>query len=167
MFQKELVLIARIQEITRKDPNFRWYHTMHGERRIFVSGDDRISTVVQPSKSENCKILDTLNILKNFIVIEKLSYFVFVSLPCQVLIVGGGDGGVAREVAKHPLVERIVQVEIDSKVLEVSRKYLPTMGVGLDHPKVTLNVGDGFQFLQRHSGEFDVIITDSSDPIGK
>lgn len=87
--------------------------------------------------------------------------------PCQVLIVGGGDGGVAREVAKHPLVERIVQVEIDSKVLEVSRKYLPTMGVGLDHPKVTLNVGDGFQFLQRHSEEFDVIITDSSDPIGK
>lgn len=87
--------------------------------------------------------------------------------PCQVLIVGGGDGGVAREVAKHPLVERIVQVEIDSKVLEVSRKYLPTMGVGLDHPKVTLNVGDGFQFLQRHIGEFDVIITDSSDPIGK
>ena len=86
--------------------------------------------------------------------------------PKTVLIVGGGDGGVAREVAKHPLVERIVQVEIDSKVLEVSRKYLPTMGVGLDHPKVTLNVGDGFQFLQRHSGEFDVIITDSSDPIG-
>lgn len=84
-----------------------------------------------------------------------------------MLIVGGGDGGVAREVAKHPLVERIVQVEIDSKVLEVSRKYLPTMGVGLDHPKVTLNVGDGFQFLQRHIGEFDVIITDSSDPIGK
>lgn len=85
---------------------------------------------------------------------------------CQVLIVGGGDGGVAREVAKHPQVERIVQVEIDPKVLEVSKKYLPSMGVGLDHPKVTLNIGDGFQFLKQHSGQFDVIITDSSDPVG-
>ncbi|XP_076242387.1 spermidine Synthase [Calliopsis andreniformis] len=86
--------------------------------------------------------------------------------PKTVLIVGGGDGGVAREVAKHPQVERIVQVEIDPKVLEVSRKYLPLMSAGLDHPKVTLNVGDGFEFLKQHTGEFDVIITDSSDPIG-
>ncbi|KZC15124.1 Spermidine synthase [Dufourea novaeangliae] len=85
--------------------------------------------------------------------------------PKTVLIVGGGDGGVAREVAKHPDVERIVQVEIDAKVLEVSRKYLPVMGAGLDHPKVTLNVGDGFEFLKQHKGEFDVIITDSSDPV--
>ncbi|XP_076765397.1 spermidine Synthase isoform X2 [Xylocopa sonorina] len=88
------------------------------------------------------------------------------SNPRTVLIVGGGDGGVTREVAKHPQVERIVQVEIDPKVLEVSKKYLPTMGVGLEHPKVTLNVGDGFEFLKQHRGEFDVIITDSSDPIG-
>lgn len=80
---------------------------------------------------------------------------------------GGGDGGVAREVAKHPQVERIMQVEIDAKVLEVSRKYLPLMSAGLDHPKVTLNVGDGFEFLKQHKGEFDVIITDSSDPVGE
>ncbi|CAK9819916.1 Spermidine synthase [Anthophora quadrimaculata] len=86
--------------------------------------------------------------------------------PKTVLIVGGGDGGVAREVAKHPQVEKIVQVEIDPKVLEVSKKYLPCMGVGLNHPKVTLNVGDGFQFLKQHTGEFDIIITDSSDPVG-
>ncbi|XP_017890958.1 spermidine synthase isoform X1 [Ceratina calcarata] len=86
--------------------------------------------------------------------------------PKTVLIVGGGDGGVAREVAKHPQVEQITQVEIDPKVLEVSKTYLPHMGIGLQHPKVTLNVGDGFQFLKQHQGEFDVIITDSSDPIG-
>lgn len=72
----------------------------------------------------------------------------------------------AREVAKHPDVERIVQVEIDSTVLEVSKKYLPFMGVGLNNPKVTLNVGDGFEFMKQHTKEFDVIITDSSDPIG-
>ncbi|XP_043256420.1 spermidine synthase isoform X2 [Colletes gigas] len=86
--------------------------------------------------------------------------------PKTVLIVGGGDGGVAREVAKHPAVERIVQVEIDAKVLEISKKYLPLLSAGLDHPKVTLNIGDGFEFLKQHKEQFDVIITDSSDPIG-
>jgi spermidine synthase len=84
----------------------------------------------------------------------------------QVLIVGGGDGGVAREVAKHPDVESIVQVEIDSHVLEVSKKFLPFMGTGLTNPKLTLHVGDGFQFMAQHCQEFDVIITDSSDPVG-
>lgn len=64
LFQKELVLITRIQEITWKDPNFRWYHSMHGERRVFVSGDDCFPTIVQPSKSKNCKFLCGSNILK-------------------------------------------------------------------------------------------------------
>ncbi|XP_013187111.1 spermidine synthase [Amyelois transitella] len=86
--------------------------------------------------------------------------------PEKVLIVGGGDGGVAREVAKHPKVKEIVQVEIDAKVIEVSKKYLPFMAVGFDSEKLTLHVGDGFEFLKSHKEEFDVIITDSSDPIG-
>ncbi|XP_059051423.1 spermidine synthase [Achroia grisella] len=86
--------------------------------------------------------------------------------PEKVLIVGGGDGGVAREVAKHPKVKEIVQVEIDAKVIEVSKKYLPFMAVGFESEKLTLHVGDGFEFLKSHEAEFDVIITDSSDPIG-
>ena len=72
----------------------------------------------------------------------------------------------AREVAKHPDVENIVQVEIDSQVLEVSKKYLPFMGEGLSNTKLTLHVGDGFRFMTQHQNEFDVIITDSSDPVG-
>lgn len=64
-------------------------------------------------------------------------------------------------------MENITQVEIDQAVLDVSRKYLPFMGVGLDHPKVTLNVGDGFEFMKQHRRQYDVIITDSSDPVGK
>ncbi|XP_046962563.1 spermidine synthase [Vanessa cardui] len=86
--------------------------------------------------------------------------------PEKVLIVGGGDGGVARDVAKHPKVKEIVQVEIDAKVIEVSKKYLPFMAVGFESKKLTLHVGDGFEFMKNHSHEFDVIITDSSDPIG-
>lgn len=68
---------------------------------------------------------------------------------------------------KHPQVERVVQVEIDAAVLAVSRAHLPFMAAGLDDPKLTVNVGDGFQFMKEHRGEFDVIITDSSDPVGK
>ncbi|XP_034827343.1 spermidine synthase [Maniola hyperantus] len=86
--------------------------------------------------------------------------------PEKVLIVGGGDGGVARDVAKHPQVKEIVQVEIDAKVIEVSKKYLSFMAVGFDSKKLTLHVGDGFEFMKNHSKEFDVIITDSSDPVG-
>lgn len=86
--------------------------------------------------------------------------------PATVLIVGGGDGGVAREVTKHPLVKKIVQVEIDALVIESSKKHLPFMSQGFQSPKLTLNICDGFKYMAEHENEFDVIITDSSDPIG-
>lgn len=86
--------------------------------------------------------------------------------PKKVLIIGGGDGGVAREVSKHPLVQEIVQVEIDQLVIDVSKRYLPFMAKGFYSPKLTLIVDDGFEYMRNHQGEFDVIITDSSDPIG-
>lgn len=79
---------------------------------------------------------------------------------------GGGDGGVAREVAKHPLVETIDQVEIDDRVVELSKKYLPFMAEGFNSPKLSLHIADGFKFMEEHVQYYDVIITDSSDPIG-
>lgn len=86
--------------------------------------------------------------------------------PRKVLVIGGGDGGVVREVTRHPLVEEVVQWEIDEKVIEVSKKFLPKMSCGFASPKLTLHVGDGFEFIAKHQAEFDVIITDSSDPVG-
>ncbi|EFA05082.1 spermidine synthase [Tribolium castaneum] len=86
--------------------------------------------------------------------------------PSNVLIVGGGDGGVARECHKHPLVKKIVQVEIDSKVVDASKRYLPFMATGFASDKLTLNICDGFKYMEQHKNAFDVIITDSSDPIG-
>lgn len=87
--------------------------------------------------------------------------------PERVLIVGGGDGGVAREVVKHPAVKQVHQVEIDGRVVELSKKYLPFMACGFESPKMNLTIGDGFDFMKNHQNEFDVIITDSSDPIGE
>ncbi|KAH7643516.1 hypothetical protein DERF_011092 [Dermatophagoides farinae] len=86
--------------------------------------------------------------------------------PERVLIIGGGDGGVAREVAKHPLVKHVVQCEIDSEVVEISKKYLPFMGVGFENEKLKLFFQDGYEYVRNHKNEFDVIITDSSDPKG-
>ena len=86
--------------------------------------------------------------------------------PKKVLVIGGGDGGVLREVVKHDTVEEAVLCDIDEAVIRVSKKYLPGMSIGFQHPNVKVHVGDGFKFLADKKNEFDVIITDSSDPEG-
>lgn len=87
--------------------------------------------------------------------------------PSKVLIIGGGDGGVARECLKHPLVEKLVQCEIDERVVELSKKYFPSMASSYENPKLELVIGDGYKYLADLPDEsFDVIITDSSDPKG-
>ncbi|ESO08910.1 hypothetical protein HELRODRAFT_168829 [Helobdella robusta] len=86
--------------------------------------------------------------------------------PKKVLIIGGGDGGIAREAAKHACVQRVDQCEIDEKVVDVCRDHLESMSRGYDNDKVDLHIGDGFVFLKERKQEYDVIITDSSDPIG-
>jgi spermidine synthase len=86
--------------------------------------------------------------------------------PKKVLVIGGGDGGVLREVARHPGVEEISICEIDKDVIEVSKKYLPGLAKGYDDPRVTVHIRDGSKFMEENQESFDVIITDSSDPIG-
>lgn len=89
--------------------------------------------------------------------------------PRSVLVIGGGDGGVLREVVKHDEVNRAVLVEIDETVIELSKRYLPNMSCSFNHPKVEVKLCDGFKYLQELSkskDKFDVIITDSSDPDG-
>ncbi|KAL8886297.1 MAG: hypothetical protein Q9215_005970 [Flavoplaca cf. flavocitrina] len=86
--------------------------------------------------------------------------------PQRVLVIGGGDGGVLREVVKHSTVETAIVCDIDESVIRLSKKYLPGMSIGFQHPNVSVHVGDGFKFLADRKNEFDVIITDSSDPEG-
>ena len=86
--------------------------------------------------------------------------------PKKVLVIGGGDGGVLREVVKHESVEEATLCDIDEAVIRVSKKYLPGMSIGFQHPNAKVHVGDGFEFLKSRQNEFDVIITDSSDPEG-
>ncbi|XP_001948433.1 spermidine synthase [Acyrthosiphon pisum] len=86
--------------------------------------------------------------------------------PERVLVVGGGDGGVARETVKHPKVLSVDVVEIDERVVKLSEQYLPFMACGFKHDKVTLHIEDGFEFMKNNAQRFDIIITDSSDPVG-
>lgn len=86
--------------------------------------------------------------------------------PKKVLVIGGGDGGVVREVLKHETVEQVVLCDIDEAVVRVSKQYLPHMSALLESPRVKVFIGDGFKFLAENTSTYDVIITDSSDPVG-
>ncbi|KAL9124395.1 MAG: hypothetical protein Q9217_006271 [Psora testacea] len=86
--------------------------------------------------------------------------------PRKVLVIGGGDGGVLREIVKHPSVEKAVLCDIDGAVAMVSKRYLPKMSIGFKSDKVEEHIDDGLTFVQRHKNYYDVIITDSSDPEG-
>jgi len=86
--------------------------------------------------------------------------------PEKVLVIGGGDGGILREIAKHPGVKEIFICEIDGDVIKYSKQFLPSLAKGFDDPRVTTKVMDGAKFMDENQASFDVIITDSSDPIG-
>ena len=85
----------------------------------------------------------------------------------RVLIIGGGDGGILREVCKHSNVEHITQVEIDQAVIDMAKEYLPAHSNGaFDDPRANIVIDDGLKFVTESSEKFDIIISDSTDPIG-
>jgi len=85
----------------------------------------------------------------------------------KVLIIGGGDGGMLREVCRHTQVESVTMVEIDAGVVEFCRQYLPNHNAGAyDDPRFNLVIDDGVKFVNQTNETFDVIISDCTDPIG-
>ncbi|WP_223302711.1 polyamine aminopropyltransferase [Halotalea alkalilenta] len=85
----------------------------------------------------------------------------------KALVVGVGDGGIIRELTRHQAIEEIVAVEIDQAVIDMCLEYLPNHSAGsLDDPRVRLVIDDGLKFLAETTETFDVIITDSTDPVG-
>lgn len=88
--------------------------------------------------------------------------------PERVLIIGGGDGGVAREVCRHDCVKQVDLCDIDGRVIALSKEYFPTISKVLNNPpeKLHVHVGDGIAFAKQVKDFYDVIIIDCSDPIG-
>ena len=86
--------------------------------------------------------------------------------PRRILIIGGGDGGTAREVLKHGNVERVVMVEIDRMVVDACRRHMPAVSGALDDPRLELLYEDGVKYIENTDKIFDVAIIDSTDPVG-
>lgn len=87
--------------------------------------------------------------------------------PKNVLVIGGGDGGTIREIIKHPSVEKATLVEIDGRIIELSKQYLPEIAVALTgEPKVEVKVEDGIKHINESKNTYDVILVDSTEPVG-
>ncbi len=86
--------------------------------------------------------------------------------PKNILVIGGGDGGVVRELSNYPGIESIDLVEIDSMVIEASKEFLPFTACCMDNPKLTVFHEDGVKFIRRCDADYDIIIIDSTDPFG-
>ena len=84
----------------------------------------------------------------------------------KVLVIGGGDGGVARELGYYKEIEKIDVVEPDKVFVEVCKKFFPDNACGLDDKRVTVYYEDGLKFLRLKQNEYDLIINDAIDPLG-
>ncbi|MBO8159096.1 polyamine aminopropyltransferase [Thermosyntropha sp.] len=86
--------------------------------------------------------------------------------PENVLIIGGGDGGALREVVRHPKVKKGTLVEIDDRVVQAARDFFPDLACSFDDAKADVVIDDGVKFVQEHENFFDVILVDSTEPVG-
>ena len=88
-------------------------------------------------------------------------------MPRQALIIGGGDGGSAEELLKHPSLQSVTLCEIDAAVVDVARKHLAAVHRGVfDDPRLTLVIDDGFALVRRTAALYDLIVLDLTDPGG-
>jgi len=85
----------------------------------------------------------------------------------KVLIIGGGDGGILREVLQHKTIEKATMVEIDPAVINLTKKYIPSIpGKAFEDPRTDLIIGDGVRYVGETAERYDVVVVDSTDPIG-
>jgi spermidine synthase len=145
----------------------------------------RIGTVVYEEKSEHQDLIvfdhdrfGRILALDNIVQVTSSDEFIYhemmAHLPIlahggakRVLIIGGGDGGVLRHCLMHPTIEHVTQVEIDQSVIDLCVKYMPMISAGAyDDPRAHVVIADGAKFVAETDQKFDVVVVDSTDPIG-
>jgi len=145
----------------------------------------RIRAVLHEERSpfQTVKILDSIEygrmlVLDDVIQVTEFDEFVYHEMlahvplhalenPQAVLVVGGGDGGMVREACKHPSVTRVVLAEIDEAVIRACTLHMPAVSSALvANPKLEIQIGDAVEYIKQAHQEFDLIIVDSSDPVG-
>lgn len=84
----------------------------------------------------------------------------------KVLVIGAGDGGTIRELCRYETIEHIDMVEIDQRVVELCQEHFPNLSASLSDPRVNIYYEDGLKFIRSRKKEYDLIIVDSTDPVG-
>jgi len=153
------------------NPHFGYFYTVN---RTLCKGVTEFQQIELVETDEFGKVLLLDNITQ---IGERCEYsyhepMVHPALSCHpkpesVLVIGGGDGGILREVLKYRTVRRVELAELDGEVIEFSKQYLPSVHQkAFDDPRVSVNITDGREFTRKHPREFDVIIMDMTDPFG-
>jgi spermidine synthase len=160
-------------EIDRDKPKDSWVQSMEIEEQIF-NGKTDYQDIVIFENPELGRILALDGIIQTtegdeFIYHEMLNQVPLLahSNPKSVLVIGGGDGGSIREILRHQSVEKVTMCDLDSKVIELCKKYIPNISRGaFNDPRLELVIRDGTKFVKETKNRYDVIIIDSTDPIG-
>lgn len=127
--------------------------------------------VFETEKLGRMLVLDNITMLTEF---DEFAYHEMIAhpallvhpQPARILVIGGGDGGTVREIIKHPEVEEIHVCELDEQVIKACQRFLPSLASSFDDHRVKIFFEDGAQFVSRNPEAYDVIIVDSTDPVG-
>lgn len=151
----------------------RGYKTGYKIKKILYNEKSKYQKICIAETEDHGKILlldDAIMLTERmeFIYHETIAHIPLFSHPKpeDILIIGGGDGGTLREVLKHKTVKKVDIVEIDDKVIESSKKYLKKLSESFFDPKSNVIICDGIKYVQQTDKKYDIIIIDSSDPIG-
>lgn len=158
-----------------------WFTEKHTH---FTGITFKVGTVLYTGKSkfQRIDVLDTpeygrVLLLDGLIMFAERDEFVYHEMiahvplfshpdPKDVLLIGGGDGGVIRELVKHAYLKRIDQVEIDEEVIRIAKEFFPAMSSGYKDSRVNVKIGDGSEYVKNTNNKYDVVIVDSTDPVG-
>ncbi|MFQ5951100.1 MAG: spermidine synthase [Candidatus Geothermarchaeales archaeon] len=164
---------SEISSATRYVENsFPFYHRSLAVKKVLWSGRSDVQRIdlLDLYVLGKTLFLDgdlQLSVSDEYIYHEVMAHTAMLSVenPIRVLVIGGGDGGLLREVLKYDCVRETVLVELDAKVLDVCKTYLPEVSAGaFDDDRTHVVVGDGMDYLKLESGSFDVVMMDLTDP---
>lgn len=157
-----------------------WYSERYYHKNVATSFKIKSILHTEVSKFQKIDVLDTyaigrLLLLDGKMMVSDHDEFVYHEvmghIPTMIhpnakraLIIGGGDGGIVREFVKHANLEEIHLVEIDERVVEVSKEFFPDIAQGLKDPRVSVLPMDGVEYIKSKKNYFDIIIIDSTDP---
>ncbi len=158
-----------------------WYHEFHTKNvKLSIKVDRHLHS--EQSEFQRIDVFDSYEFgrflaLDGFMMLTEKDEFIYHEMithvpmavhknPKNILVIGAGDGGVIRELCAYPDIENIDMVEIDERVVEVCKEYLPHTACSFDDPRVNIYFQDGLKFVRRHHDYYDIIIVDSTDPFG-